>query len=156
MGLDMYLRASEYVSRSDFSADEIRENPLFTQIVKQFGVEDSIDKTGFAGVSIAFPMGYWRKANQIHQWFVDNVQNGVDECQTTFVGRDNLEELKSVCEQVLADNSLAEDLLPPSSGFFFGSYEIDEYYFQDLKDTVEIIDRCLNSKFDYFEYQSSW
>lgn len=156
MGLDMYLRASEYVSRNDYTQDEILENPLFTQIVKQFGVEDTIDKTGFAGVSIAFPMGYWRKANQIHQWFVDNVQHGVDECQTAFVGRDNLEELKSVCKQVLADNSLAEDLLPPQAGFFFGSQEIDEYYLQDLKDTVEIIDRCLNSKFDYFEYQSSW
>lgn len=156
MGLDMYLRANAYVSRSDFTADEIVDNPLFTEIVKQFGVEDSIDKTGFAGISIDFPMGYWRKANQIHSWFVEYVQDGEDNCGTYHVGRENLEELKSLCEQVLADNSRAEELLPTGAGFFFGSTEYDEYYFKDLKETVEIVDRCLNSKFDYFEYQSSW
>ena len=25
--------------------------------------------------------GYWRKANQIHKWFVDNVQGGIDDCR---------------------------------------------------------------------------
>lgn len=156
MGLDMYLRASEYVSRNDYRDSEITPNPLFMEIVKQFNVADSIDETGFAGISIDFPMGYWRKANQIHTWFVDNCQQGIDECQTVNVAREQLEELKDLCNQVLADNSLAEDLLPTNSGFFFGSTEYDEYYFQDLRDTVEIIDRCLASKFDYFEYQSSW
>jgi hypothetical protein len=51
---------------------------------------------------------------------------------------------------------LAEELLPSHSGFFFGSTEYDEWYFKDLTRTVEIIDRCLASKFDYFEYQASW
>ena len=25
-------------------------------------------------------VGYWRKANQIHNWFVENVQDGEDDC----------------------------------------------------------------------------
>jgi len=46
--------------------------------------------------------------------------------------------------------------LPTGSGFFFGSTNYDEYYFGDLNDTIGIITRCLESKFDYFEYQASW
>jgi len=161
MGLDQYLSANEYISRWDYSPDYDRsENELFSQIVSQFGVD--VDPSGFAGLTIDFPMGYWRKANQIHHWFVQELADGEDDCRKMFVTRENLEELLSLCLQVLAvrytpqGESVAKDLLPPSAGFFFGTYEIDEYYYSDLENTVETIDRCLKSKFDYFEYQASW
>lgn len=158
MGLDQYLSASEYISRYDYSdtSDGLdrSENKTFMELVKQFGVDP--DPTGFAGLNIDFPMGYWRKSNQIHNWFVENVGEGIDECQKMFVTRDVLTDLKTRCEEVLADHSLAEELLPTGAGFFFGSTEYDQYYFNDLKETVKIINRCLKSKFDYFEYQASW
>ena len=154
MGLDQYLSASEYISRVDYTADTLVENPLFKQMCEQFDV--SLDPTGFAGIAIEFPMGYWRKANQIHNWFVLNVQDGDDNCGSYYVSRENLEELKDLCVQVLADPELAEDLLPTSSGFFFGSTEYDSGYASDLKNTIEIIDRCLSSRFSGFEYSSSW
>ena len=155
MGLDQYLSASEYISRWDYTEDFDRsENELFQQIVSQFDV--AVDPIGHAGIQINFPMGYWRKANQVHTWFVENLGNGVDECQKMFVTRQQLEELRDLCKQVLADISLADELLPTGAGFFFGSVEYDEWYFKDLKNTVQIIDRCLKSKFDYFEYQASW
>lgn len=156
MGLDQYLHASEYISRYDWDNDNDNRNELFYQIVEQFGVSDQISPDSFGGISIDFPMGYWRKSNQIHNWFVENCGGGVDECQKMFVNRESLENLLDVCNQVIADNSLAEELLPTGAGFFFGSTEYDEYYFNDLKQTVLIIDRCLASKFDYFEYQASW
>lgn len=156
MGLDQYLSATEYISRYDWDNDNDNRNELFYQIVEQFGVSDQVSKDSFGGISVDFPMGYWRKSNQIHNWFVETIGNGIDECQKMFVTRENLEELKSLCEQVLADHSLASELLPTGAGFFFGSTEYDEYYFTDLKETVKIIDRCLASKFDYFEYQASW
>ena len=161
MGLDMYLRASEYVSRNDWGRDEdgsIRDTPnkAFKAIVEAFELEDVIDKTGFAGISVDFPMGYWRKANQIHNWFVQNVQDGEDNCGSYYVTREQLEQLKETCIEVLANKELAEDLLPTGAGFFFGSTTYDEYYYGDLNDTIGIITRCLESKFDGFEYQSSW
>jgi hypothetical protein len=161
MGLDMYLRASEYVSRNDWSRDENGDildtpNEAFNAIVEAFEMEDVIDKTGFAGISVDFPMGYWRKANQIHNWFVQNVQDGEDNCGSYYVTRDQLEELKELCINVLANKELAEDLLPTGAGFFFGSTTYDEYYYGDLNDTIGIINKCLESKFDYFEYQASW
>ena len=161
MGLDMYLRASEYVSRNDWSRDENGElldtpNSLFDEIVKRLELEDVIDNAGFAGINIDVPMGYWRKSNQIHNWFVENVQDGEDNCGSYYVSREQLETLKDLCVEVLANKSLAEDLLPTGAGFFFGSTTYDEYYYGDLNDTIGIINRCLASKFSHFEYQSSW
>ena len=161
MGLDMYLRANEYVSRNDWTRNENGElvdspNSLFTQIVETLELENIIDNTGFAGMSIDLPMGYWRKANQIHNWFVENVQDGNDDCNPYYVTREQLEQLKATCVEVLEHKSLAEDLLPTGSGFFFGSTTYDEYYYGDLNDTIKIINKCLESKFDSFEYQSSW
>jgi len=161
MGLDMYLRASEYISRNNWGRDEdgnILDTPneAFKAIVEAFELENVIDNTGFAGINIDVPMGYWRKSNQIHNWFVENVQDGEDNCSAYYVTREQLETLKGLCVQVLANKSLAEDLLPTGAGFFFGSTAYDEYYYGDLQETIEIIDRCLASKFNSFEYQSSW
>ena len=161
MGLDMYLRASEYVSRKDWSRDENGDildtpNSLFHEIVEKLELENVIDDNGFAGITIDLPMGYWRKANQIHNWFVTNLADGVDECQVITVRREDLEQLKELCIEVLAVKELAEDLLPTGAGFFFGSTTYDEYYYADLNDTIGIINKCLESKFDYFEYQASW
>ena len=158
MGLDMYLRANEYVYRHNFNrqADEDEINPIFNEIISRLELEDVIDKSGFAGLTIDVPMGYWRKSNMIHHWFVNNLAEGVDECQPITVRREDLEQLKEVCINVIAVPEMAEELLPTGSGFFFGSTDYDEYYFGDLNDTIGIITRCLESKFDYFEYQASW
>ena len=154
----MYLRANEYVYRHNFNrqADEDTINPLFNEIISRLELEDVIDKSGFAGLTIDVPMGYWRKSNMIHHWFVNNLADGVDECQPITVRREDLEQLKEVCINVIAVPEMAEELLPTGSGFFFGSTDYDEYYFGDLNDTIGIINRCLESKFDYFEYQASW
>lgn len=156
----MYLRATEYVSRNNhsFANGEYisTPNPMFDEIVKQFNATNEIDKDNFGGISVSLPMGYWRKSNQIHQWFVDNVQDGEDNCGSYYVSREKLEELKEVCINVIAVPEMAEELLPTGAGFFFGSTEYDEYYFGDLNETIGIINRCLESKFDSFEYQSSW
>ncbi len=44
--------------------------------------------------------GYWRKANQIHKWFVDNVQDGNDDCKTYYVSTEDLEKLLNICKEV--------------------------------------------------------
>lgn len=104
-------------------------------------------------------VGYWRKANQIHKWFVDNVQDGVDDCGTYKVTKAHLVELYNLCSQVLNDHSLAESLLPSQSGFFFGSTDYDEWYYNDLENTKRIIDNILEYKSDCLDnlyYSSSW
>ena len=36
-----------------------------------------------------------------------------------------------------------EDVLPTRAGFFFGSTDYDEYYIEDLKQTMEICERVM-------------
>ena len=101
-------------------------------------------------------VGYWRKANQIHQWFVENVQNGVDNCSEYCVSKGQLEDLLEICIKILNDNSLAEELLPTASGFFFGGTEYDEWYFKDIENTIEVLKEALSSDSGDFYYSSSW
>ncbi len=101
-------------------------------------------------------IGYWRKANQIHNWFVENIQGNVDNCATYCVDENSLKELKSLCVEVLRCPEKADEILPTNSGFFFGSQEYDDLYLEDIKRTIEIINYALSRDFDYFAYNSSW
>ena len=146
MGLDMYLRAERYVW---FNEEELAKNlteqfPDLPQGVKVKSVEAEV--------------GYWRKANAVHKWFVDTVQEGVDECQKSFVSREQIAQLKSLCESVLENPDRASSLLPTASGFFFGDTSYGQFYLDDLRETVEICDRALaldQGQWDLF-YQASW
>ena len=149
MGLDMYLTAR----RSFWSFDEDDQKYIDT-LKNLFPEYDQMNPT-----SICFEAAYWRKANAIHKWFVDNVQDGKDDCSEYYVSTDQLKDLFSVCEQVIADKSKAEELLPSASGYFFGSTDYDEYYFQDVQFTIDklknIVDNA-NYELCSFFYQSSW
>lgn len=105
-------------------------------------------------------VGYWRKANAIHKWFVENVQDGEDDCEFHRpVTKDDLEALFELCREVLADNSKANELLPNTSGFFFGSQQYDVWYFEDIKKTAELCKQLIDG-FDFenydLYYRSSW
>lgn len=102
---------------------------------------------------------YWRKANAIHEWFVNNCQDGVDECQLSDpIHGEVLAGLVVRCKEVIETPLLAAQLLPTVSGFFFGSVDYDEYYVQDLKDTVDMLTNVMQSypKPLVLRYQSSW
>jgi hypothetical protein len=152
MGLDSYLYKKNYVRQGEWVKPEYR-----TEVEVKTGGE--IDKT-IKPERIRYiveEVAYWRKANQIHNWFVQNVQKGIDECQTSFVSREQLEELLDVCNKVIEDNSLAPTLLPSTSGFFFGGTEYDEWYFQDVTNTIKYLTEILEDENgDEFEYYASW
>jgi hypothetical protein len=42
----------------------------------------------------------WRKANAIHNWFVENVQEGVDDCGIYEVSKEQLENLLHICNLI--------------------------------------------------------
>lgn len=156
MGLDMYLTAKRYLSAFDEKDKEIGKTiqNLFPELEGRTSV---YSETASCVSDITVRVGYWRKANAIHRWFVDNVQEGQDDCKSYGVYREELENLKSTCQEVLSDRSKAQELLPTTSGFFFGGTEYDEWYFNGLQNTINIIDNALSLSDDWeFEYQSSW
>ena len=60
------------------------------------GTKPSFDNEG--GEEIC----YWRKANAIHKWFVDNVQGGIDDCNYhDEVTEDKLKELLHICDEIV-------------------------------------------------------
>lgn len=106
---------------------------------------------------------YWRKANAIHQWFVDNVSQGEDDCGVYELTGNMLKQLRNKCEEAINDPSNASEILPTQEGFFFGSTEYDERYFDLLRETVDAIDGlfCEYEPEDWFgtcwyEYHASW
>lgn len=157
MGLDMYLSVRTYVSGYEFSSTD--EKSKFAGLLKTTGLNKDDLKWGNPSGYALFTVGYWRKANAIHKWFVENIQGGVDECQLAHVSREKLQELKDACDEVLGNATKAKDLLPTQGGFFFGETEYDEWYHDEVKHTADMLGELLaNPKFvdSDFEYQASW
>lgn len=157
MGLDMYLTKRTFIG-AEYDHRHVKG-------ICDISIEGKRVPIKLKRISeITESVAYWRKANQIHNWFVKNVQKGVDDCNAYFVSLEQLKELMNTCKTVLKDKSKASDLLPSQGGFFFGSTEYDEYYFSDLKDTVKMLNTLIrelerekaNEQFSYIYYRSSW
>ena len=155
MGLDMYLSAKKFHSDAEWRSNETKEE--FAKLKQMSGVGTVIDKVELPHIYLEVSVGYWRKLNAVHKWFVDNCQNGEDDCRTSYVGREQLIELKSICQQIADDHKRADDLLPSQGGFFFGGTEYDEWYFSGIVETIAIVDNALSMPDEWeFEYHSSW
>jgi hypothetical protein len=158
MGLDMYLTAEAYTSG-------YTSTQLNAALVGVIGGNrpPAIDDSGCITVEVG--VMYWRKANAIHRWFVENVQSGEDDCEKRCVSREDLRALMALCDQVLAARNpdQAEEMLPTESGFFFGSTDYDDWYWKDIQDTADGLHRIDawiasdegSSNWDFY-YRSSW
>ena len=160
MGLDMYLKAKKhtYVSEYDINSDYPKEErDAIQKAVVDIEVPEAFNTYGLRAFECEAM--YWRKANQIHAWFVSNVQKGEDDCGSYYVSKEQSKALRDDVRKVLLDVSKASEVLPTSRGCFFGNDAYDEWYFQDLEYTSKALTKILNmSDIDSwtFEYQSSW
>jgi len=104
-------------------------------------------------------VGYWRKANQIHRFFVEHCAEGIDDCKSVKVSKEQLEMLLEKINKILKDKKLAGKELPTNSGFFFGDTDYSSYYFTELRDTKKIIEKVLKTtdwETQFIEYWASW
>jgi hypothetical protein len=171
MGLDMYLTKKTYVKQWDFKTPEEQ----FEVVVKKGGVtypNINPKKVTYVEEEVM----YWRKFNALHNWFVENTQEGNDNCQTSYVSREKIEELVSVLKQVkeslekspkgkrqvvsgysggnetydeievFEDTSVAEELLPTQGGFFFGGTEYGWYYLECVTETLGVLEKELEDE----------
>jgi len=187
MGLDMYLYKKHYVKNWNHTPKEEQIKLTVKREGKKYPFIDTKKVT-----YIQEEVAYWRKSNQIHDWFVSNVQNSMDNCQEAYVDSTKLKELLNICivvrdstilvkgklnngyslgkdnekiyntveGMIMEDSSAAEELLPTSEGFFFGGTEYDEYYMQDIKNTIRMLEEELAIEYgkdqpEYY-YRSSW
>ena len=152
----MYLYRREYLSNYSWGSDNEKEKAAFQSIVEAIGIEPT-DQSPHIHVEVC--VAYWRKANSVHKWFCD-LDGGRDECQNIYVTRENLVTLRDLCASVISQPAMAADVLPTQPGFFFGSYDYDEWYMEDMKNTVSQLDKILESVpeggWTDFIYRASW
>ena len=124
-------------------------------------------------------VAYWRKANSVHNYFVTKVIKNEDlEDLYNIVIKvlDNIELIDGKVHngdfyngfkfvpnyeegKVIKDSTICKELLPTVSGFFFGSTDYDEFYYDDLVHTKKILEKILNEvDFDKYHvyYWASW
>lgn len=153
MGLDMYLYKKHYVKNWDWMADHEKHTISLKKGKKKL---DHIKPDRVC--SVVEEVMYWRKFNALHKWFVDNIQEGVDDCKESFVDESDLKMLLETLTYVLENKDSAETILPTAQGFFFGSDDIDEYYWEEVKSTIIQLKDLLeeDNKGASFYYRSSW
>lgn len=189
MGLDMYLTKKIYVG-AEYEFNNVKGNIDIESKGRKLPIDFNKVK------NIEEEVAYWRKANAIHNWFVQNVQDGKDDCRDYYVPEEKLRQLLELCKEVkrkvimkddkvvngqrLNENgeweNILEDgkiitnpeeianILPTTSGFFFGSTDYDEYYMMDIDYTIEVLEAEMNKIKEYEEkhvwfsyyYSSSW
>ena len=93
MGLDMYLTAKKDFY-PDFGDDKEKNRKAFSKLLSGAGITVNEIDSEFPTADVSFKVGYWRKANAIHAWFVKHCQAGVDDCNSHSVSRENLIKLK--------------------------------------------------------------
>lgn len=148
----MYLRKETYVKNWDFHKPEEKWNITATRGGKPSRIRP--ERVCYITEEIA----YWRKFNALHTFIVKHFADGVDECQKIFLYDVELKKIHHTLKTILDDTSLAGELMPPSEGFFFGSYEIDEWYWKDVENAYKVFSEILSDGEDYREYyyQASW
>lgn len=183
MGLDMYLRKRIYIG-AHYEHRNVKGTIELTESEEDKPIQINVNKVS----EIIEEVAYWRKANHIHKWFVDNVQKGEDNCGEYYVSKENLQKLYDDCLEVrlsttteegvikngenlkdgvwmpnfengkvLKDSTKAEELLPTTSGFFFGGTDYDEYYMQDVEYTLGVLKELLEQDYNgSIYYSSSW
>lgn len=141
MGLDIYFYKAKRskLKLQDNNVEYINSNTFFAA--------HNLDTDIFNEVA------YFRKVNFLLPFF-----DYIDNCSYREVKRDELERLFVNCTNILEkrNDKASMTLLPTQSGFFFGSMDYDEYYYQDVENVrnriVDILDNWNEDKDAIFLY----
>ena len=128
---DVFSHMADFTKYS-FTYENMLQEPKPIQIVGDFFKDF---ENGYYSESVV----YFRKVNFVYNFFSHKLE---DEC--CLADKSDIEELISRCDKVLADHSLAQELLPTQSGFFFGSTDYDEWYFEDVEDCKQQMEKLLS------------
>lgn len=154
MGLDMYLKRKIYIG-ANYKHNNITGKIEIFQGEKNTPIKIDINKVS----EIVESVGYWGKFNALHNWFVKNIQDGIDDCEDYWISGETLKQLLIILEKIYSKEGSPEELMPTQPGIFFGSIEYDEYYYQDVANSIDIIKTVLEET-DFSRasiyYSSSW
>lgn len=159
MGLDMYIFKTKRTAHSIKELSDLDRNPKpgDAAIAEFEPLDQPFAETMPDYYTIFQKAAYWRKFNALHQWFVTNVQNGIDRCELHELDQDALRSCLDTLEEVFHLKNPAK--LPPTQGFFWGSTEVDDYYWNDVEEAIQTISNLIDDTdwaTERLFYQSSW
>lgn len=185
MGLDHWLNKVIYVD--SFSQEKLDVNIEFTGEVIQYKKDGKVigkpvnyfyNRSAIRNIpalqtpyveSITFHLCQWRKENWLHGYIIKTFAKGVDVCQPIELFGADIERIILQIQRVLdamanetieKRNKIALELLPPTQGSFFGSYELDEDYWGGLMLTRDALYNALKFMPEFtncvYIYQASW
>lgn len=119
---------------------------------------------------------YFRKVNFLHRYLTDCAINADevdgDNCVEFIITRKDLDYLVDLCHEIMGLyfdekagclgkdtqtwQEYAEEELPPMQGFFFGSYDLDEYYLSQVNYVAQRVSELLSKHTDEEFYYSAW
>lgn len=145
MGLDMYLNKRVYVKNWDHTDPDKK----FDVSVKKGGkLYKAINKDNVK--YIIEEVAYWRKANAIHQWFVDNVQEGNDDCKTYSVRREDLEELLETINKVLGSTKLVSGKVHNGTSWSKETGEVENWEEGSVLEDSSVAEELLPTQDGFF------
>jgi len=158
MGLDMFIykvKKTDHTIKelSDLNIDPKEDDPAFAEFLPLHTPFDTMPDYK----SIFKQVAYWRKFNALHQWFVTHVQLGIDNCGLYELDQDVLRSCHDVLEEAFYKKN--HYILPPTQGFFWGSTEIDDYYWNNVEESIQTISHLIDDTdwaTERLFYQSSW
>ena len=99
---------------------------------------------------------YYRKFNALQGYFERNFQ--LENCGRILITKEIREDLLNIINEILEDHNKAEELLPVQQGFFYGTYEYDDFYFQDIYSLEKDLIHMKFIDYDNYDlyYTSNW
>lgn len=116
MGLDMYLTRKKYIG-GNYEHNEVEGTIEISSRGKKIPID--LNKVTYIDEQV----GYWRKANAIHKWFVDNVQEGNDDCKSYYLSSEQLGMLLNLCKQVIEKAVIVKGKVTTGKTFKDGQWE---------------------------------
>lgn len=185
MGLDMYLTANRYVGGWDHN--NTKEKKQYNQICDIMGLNGAKDSPHVTlNLCVAYwrkanAIHGWfiehcapGKVDDCRPFHVERseLEELVRLCKESLALAETVDDTVNVGYtfdkdgkkpitqpgKVVTNVKMLADRLPVQSGFFFGGTDYDEFYLDDLRDTVEQLERVLKetAEGDSFEYRASW
>lgn len=132
MGLDMYLMAQKYESKSSWQLDKEERREKEKEIVKDFYPED-LQKIGlthikdnFLSKQTRYQIGYWRKFNALQAFFEKRVESDYELLHGVYVYEETIKELISTFNKILKDIKTCEtEEIQYCTGWAYGEKTYD-------------------------------
>lgn len=95
-------------------------------------------------------LAYFRKVNFLVNYFFGEDYTDGDNFRPLTIYKEQCEDLIERCKTVLEkrDEETSLELLPPICGFFFGSTDIDDYYYRDVEEVKTQFEDFVLPQFD--------